>query len=74
MIYPKPLTIQNKSDKQIIDGLTARNLEMHIINCELMKEKEKMQKELTYLESKNKYLGELLLQDSLEKQSNKDTL
>lgn len=79
MIYPKPLVMRNKSDKQIIDGLTARNLEMHITNCELIKEKKEMQKELKYLETKNSFLQETLLQDSttqaiINQQSNKDTL
>ncbi len=64
MIHPKPLTMQNKSNKQIIDGLTARNLEMHIINLKIIKENEEKDKEIAYLKTKSNFLQETLLKDA----------
>ena len=65
MIQPNRLKLAGKSQKQIIDGLTARNLEMHIDNCEMAKLLAAKEASIEYLVKRTTLLEELLLQNTI---------
>ena len=65
MIHPKRLKIAGKSQKQILDGVTARNLEMYIDNCGMAKELKAKETTIEYLTKRNALLEELLLQNAI---------
>ncbi len=62
MIQPTTLRLKGKSQKQIIDGLTARNLEMHIDNCKMAEELKKLQLQVNFYKVRAKLLEDTCLQ------------
>lgn len=65
MIQPTRLKIAGKSQKQIIDGLTARNLEMHIDCCGMAKLLKAKDTTIDYLTKRSAFLEEVLLQNAI---------
>ncbi len=66
MIKPTKLKLKGKSQKQIIDGLTARNLEMHMDNCKIAAELKQMEVNHDFQKARAELLEEELLRNSLK--------
>lgn len=66
MIQPRRLKLAGKSQKQIIDGLTARNLEMHMDNVKVIEELATAVSSNSYLALRNKMLEDLCKQNNLK--------
>lgn len=66
MIQPTKLKMKGKSQKQIIDGLTARNLEMHMDNCTMAAALKQMTIDHDFQKAKAELMEEELLRNSLK--------
>lgn len=66
MIQPTKLRLKGKSQKQIIDGLTARNLEMHMDNCKIVAELKQVTIDHNFQKARAELLEEELLRNSLK--------